>query len=80
MAPRPHLALHIALPAETAHARKPDGTTLQSRQRLVSAYEAVAATVGLTRVDGSCRRKEVVQVMVDRSLRLAFSRFGGDPA
>jgi len=73
--PAPDLSLLIDVPADVAHARKGDGTTLEARRRLAAAYAFLSEVAPFARLDGEHPLPENLQRAVTESLRRCFARF-----
>jgi len=74
----PHLALFLDVGAETAYARKPDGTTFEARRNLVDAYGEVKDLVRFRHIDADRPFEEVREDAVSAALRSCMARFRGD--
>lgn len=72
---KPDLAFLIQVSPEVAHLRKDDGTSVESRARLVEAYAAVASAVDFTRLNGDRPYAEIAQTAVVGSIRRCFASF-----
>ncbi|MBI3447968.1 MAG: nucleotidyltransferase family protein [Acidobacteria bacterium] len=79
-APAPDIAFLIDVNAEIAHARKEDGTTLESRRRLAGAYRTIAGAAPFVRLDGDLPFDEMAQQAIDASVRRTFDAFARDRA
>jgi thymidylate kinase len=71
----PDLAMLIDVDPVLAHARKNDGTSLQSRKDLAAAYGEISMLFPFRHVDGSRSLEQVQEEAVTASLHRCFSRF-----
>jgi len=73
--PRPDIAILIEVEPGVAHARKGDGTTLESRRDLSRAYDALREAAPFIRLDGALPYPEMAQRAIEETLRRTFAAF-----
>jgi dTMP kinase len=78
--PSPDLAFLIDIDPEVAHARKSDGTTLESRRALSAAYSGLLPMASFIRIDGGAAWPDTAQESVIVCLRRTFEAFEGKTA
>lgn len=78
LARRPDLPLLLDLSPATAMARKTPDVPAAHLERLASTLDAIARSQGLIRIDADRPDDVVIDDAVERTLRTALARFGGE--